>query len=63
VPFEVMLEIGIAGGRTAAALTTRRPRWRAAARECGRCNSSASSVYEGLGIQGNTEADAPPAAR
>jgi len=61
-PFEVMLEIGIAGGRTGcrthdeAAALARRLHASAAVQLVG------IECYEGLGIQGNTEADAPPAA-
>jgi D-serine dehydratase len=62
VPFEVMLEIGIAGGRTGcrthdeAATLARRLHASAAVQLVG------VECYEGLGLQGNTEADAPPAA-
>ena len=62
VPFEVMLEIGIAGGRTGC-------RTHDEAATLGRHLHASAAVqlvgiecYEGLGIQGNTEADAPHAA-
>ena len=62
VPFEAMLEIGVAGGRTGcrtheeAAALARRLHASTAVQLVG------IECYEGLGIQGNTEADAPYAA-
>jgi len=59
VPFEVMLEIGVAGGRTGcrshdeAAALARRLYASAAVQLVG------IECYEGLGAKGNTEADAP----
>ena len=59
VPFEVMLEIGLAGGRTGcrthdeAAVLARRLHASAAVGLVG------IECYEGLGAKGNTEADAP----
>jgi len=60
-PFEVMLEIGVPGGRSGcrtqdeAAVLARRLHASAAVRLVG------IECYEGLGVQGNTEADAPNA--